>query len=156
MSLRRSTELLARLEKHALDQERLALQALEHELARLNQELTAAERALRGEHAAAWALPGGPRRLTPYLAVETARQGALRHAAQELQQKVEHAQTELQARPRRYKSLELAARGLAARDALEQARTARAEVADACAVRAVARPLRTPAPASAAGRRAPP
>ena len=53
MSLRRSTELLARLEKHALDQARLTLQALEFELARQQESLAVAERRLAGEHASA-------------------------------------------------------------------------------------------------------
>ena len=48
-----------RLEKHALDQERLALQALEAELGRLRQEWTAAGQIPRGDMLGGEPLPGG-------------------------------------------------------------------------------------------------
>lgn len=139
MSLRRSTELLARLEKHALDQERLALLALETELARLRQEMAAAERRIACEHATAWDLPGGPRQLTAYLEGEAVRQRSLFGTARDLAQTVAHAQKGLQGRLRSYKALELAARGMAARAALHQMKELQAEVEEAGAVRAAAR-----------------
>ncbi len=139
MSLRRSAELLTRLEKHALDQERLALQALEGELARLQQELAAAGQRLAAEHVAAWDLPGGPRRLAAYRAGEAARLQTLLDAARHHEQAVAQAQMGLQGRLRSYKALELAARGMAARAAAQQMKAQQAEVDEAGATRAAAR-----------------
>jgi hypothetical protein len=60
---RRATELLARLERHALDEQRLALTALETELAERRAGIALVDRQLVAEHEAGWQLPGGPQPL---------------------------------------------------------------------------------------------
>ena len=139
MSLHHSTELLARLEKHALDQARLTLQALELELARQQEALAVAERRLAGEHASAWRLPGGPRGLGAYLNAEAARQQAMHGAAGDLARTFAHAQAALQKRLRRYKALDLAAQQISASDSRHELHGAQAEVEEAGILRAASR-----------------
>jgi hypothetical protein len=155
VSLRRATELLVRLERHALDQERLALRALESELAIRHQELAEITRTFAAEHAAAWNLPGGPQHLAAYLTREGVQHRAIREAANGLQRAVAQGRMGLQARLQSYKALELAAGEIAARDEWEQVRRVRAEVEEVASVRAAAAPIRTQGPASVADRRAP-
>lgn len=135
---RHAAELLARLERHALDEQRLVLAGLEAELEARRGELEALGRELEREHAVAWGLPGGPRLLAAYAAASHARQRALRAAEQRLARAAEEARSALLAGMRRFKSLDLAAAALRRREAEMQCRKTRLEIEEAGALKAAA------------------
>ena len=155
-SKRRATELLARLERHALDEQRLALAALQAALAGRRAELAALDRRTTDEHAAGWALPGGPQPLAAYAKAAQARRRVLEDAERAAQLAVEQARVggageaaRLQgARPRRRRAATAGGRGRRA----QGSGGGRGGRRPADGGR---RPVRTRGPASPAGRRAP-
>jgi hypothetical protein len=146
--VRRAVELLARIEKQELDRERLALLAVEAELAARREELAALRRGLAVEHEAAWALPAGPSGLAPYFRSGLERQRRLGQLGQELEVARGLAQEVLSRRLRSHKSLELVAEQLQGQEALRATAAARGEVEEASQIKATsARGRRRDAPA---------
>jgi hypothetical protein len=146
--VRRAVELLARIEKQELDRERLALLAVEAELAARRDELAALRRNLAVEHEAAWALPAGPSGLAPYFRSGLERQRRLGRLGQELEVARGLAQEALSRRLRSQKSLELVAEGLQEQEARRAMAKARGEVEEASQLKAAsARGRRGPVPA---------
>jgi len=140
---RHAVELLARIEKQELDRERLALLAVEAELAARRDELAALRRGLAVEHEAAWALPAGPSGLAPYFRSGLERQRRLGQLGRELEVARGLAQEALSRRLRSHKSLELVARQLQEQEARRAVAVAGREVEEASQLKA----------ASARGRR---
>lgn len=137
---RPAAELLARLERHALDEQRLILAGLEAELEAQRTEIARLGRELETEQPVGWRLPGGARLLAGYAGASHARQRALRSAERELAQATEQARAALLAQLRRFKSLELAAAAELQREAAALARRERLEIEEAGALRAAAAP----------------
>jgi hypothetical protein len=135
---RRAAELLARLERHALDEQRLVLAGLEAELEGRRAEIAKLERQLVEEHAVGWLLPGGPRLLAAYATASHARQCSLRAAEHQLAEAAKQARGEVAARMRRFKSLDLAAAAERRREAEAEACKERLEIEEAGALRAAA------------------
>jgi hypothetical protein len=133
---RRAAELLARLERHALDEQRLVLAGLQAELEGRRAEIAKLERQLVEEHAVGWLLPGGPRLLAAYATASHARQCSLRAAEHQLAEAAKQARGEVAARMRRFKSLDLAAAAERRREA--EACKERLEIEEAGALRAAA------------------
>jgi len=133
--MRRATELLARLEKHALDEQRSVLQALEATLTARRDELAALERDLAMQQVTAWVLPGGPRHLAGYAAEQMERQRSLHQDACAMVQARDLAQTALRARLQSYKTLEEADRRRVERAAGDRLKHSQAEVEEACTLR---------------------
>jgi hypothetical protein len=96
--MRRAVELLARLERHALDRQRLELGAQARALERAQAGIDALRVRLEVEHALAFELPGGPGPLAPYAAAARARGRELRRAETELRAAVVRAQGALRER----------------------------------------------------------
>ena len=134
--MRRAVELLARIEKQELDRERLALLAVEAELAARRDELAALRRGLAVEHGAAWVLPSGPGRLAPYFRSAQERQRRLGEAERELEDARDMARQALSQRLRNHKSLELVAEQLQEQEARRAAVKARGEVEEASQLKA--------------------
>jgi hypothetical protein len=135
---RRAAGLLARLERHALDEQRLVLAGLQAELEGRRAEIAKLERQLVEEHAVGWLLPGGPRLLAAYATASHARQCSLRAAEHQLAEAAKQARGEVAARMRRFKSLDLAAAAERRREAEAEARKERREIEEAGALRAAA------------------
>jgi hypothetical protein len=137
---RRAAELLARLERHALDEQRLVLAGLQAELEGRRAEIAKLERQLVEEHAVGWLLPGGPRLLAAYATASHARQCSLRAAEHQLAEAAKQARGEVAARMRRFKSLDLAAAAERRREAEAEAEACkeRLEIEEAGALRAAA------------------
>jgi hypothetical protein len=135
---RRAAELLARLERHALDEQRLVLAGLQAELEGRRAEIAKLERQLVEEHAVGWLLPGGPRLLAAYATASHARQCSLRAAEHQLAEAAKQARGEVAARMRRFKSLDLAAAAERRREAEAEACKERLEIEEAGALRAAA------------------
>jgi hypothetical protein len=135
---RRAAELLARLERHALDEQRLVLAGLQAELEGRRAEIAKLERQLVEEHAVGWLLPGGPRLLAAYATASHARQCSLRAAEHQLAEAAKQARGEVAARMRRFKSLDLAAAAERRREAKAEACKERLEIEEAGALRAAA------------------
>jgi hypothetical protein len=133
---RRAAGLLARLERHALDEQRLVLAGLQAELEGRRAEIAKLERQLVEEHAVGWLLPGGPRLLAAYATASHARQCSLRAAEHQLAEAAKQARGEVAARMRRFKSLDLAAAAERRREA--EACKERLEIEEAGALRAAA------------------
>jgi hypothetical protein len=133
---RRAAELLARLERHALDEQRLVLAGLQAELEGRRAEIAKLERQLVEEHAVGWLLPGGPRLLAAYATASHARQCSLRAAEHQLAEAAKQARGEVAARMRRFKSLDFAAAAERRREA--EACKERLEIEEAGALRAAA------------------
>lgn len=131
----RATDLLARLEKHALDEQRIALQTLEAALAVQRDELAALDRDLATQHVTAWVLPGGPRHLAGYAAEQMERQRSLHQEARAMTAARDLAQTALRARLQSYRTMEEADRRRVERAAGDLLRRSQAEVDEACALR---------------------
>jgi hypothetical protein len=135
---RRAAELLARLERHALDEQRLVLAGLQAELEGRRAEIAKLERQLVEEHAVGWLLPGGPRLLAAYATASHARQCSLRAAEHQLAEAAKQARGEVAARMRRFKSLDFAAAAERRREAEAEACKERLEIEEAGALRAAA------------------
>jgi hypothetical protein len=135
---RRAAGLLARLERHALDEQRLVLAGLQAELEGRRAEIAKLERQLVEEHAVGWLLPGGPRLLAAYATASHARQCSLRAAEHQLAEAAKQARGEVAARMRRFKSLDLAAAAERRREAEAEACKERLEIEEAGALRAAA------------------
>jgi hypothetical protein len=135
---RRAAELLARLERHALDEQRLVLAGLQAELEGRRAEIAKLERQLVEEHAVGWLLPGGPRLLAAYATASHARQCSLRAAEHQLAEAAKQARGEVAARMRRFNSLDLAAAAERRREAEAEACKERLEIEEAGALRAAA------------------
>jgi hypothetical protein len=133
---RRAVELLARVEKRELDRERLALLAVEAELAARRDELAAVRRGLAAEQEAAWALSGGPSCVVPYFRATQERQRRLGELERELEDARDQAQEALSQRLRSYKSLELVAEWLQEEEAWRAVARARGEVEEASQLKA--------------------
>lgn len=133
--MRRATELLARLEKHALDEQRIALQALEATLTAQRDALAALDRDLAAQHVTAWMLPGGPRHLAGYAAEQLERQRSLHQDARTMAAARDLAQTALRARLQSYRTMEEADQRRVERAAGDELRRSQAEVDEACALR---------------------
>jgi hypothetical protein len=135
---RRAAGLLARLERHALDEQRLVLAGLQAELEGRRAEIAKLERQLVEEHAVGWLLPGGPRLLAAYATASHARQCSLRAAEHQLAEAAKQARGEVAARMRRFKSLDFAAAAERRREAEAEACKERLEIEEAGALRAAA------------------
>ncbi|MFZ1429372.1 MAG: hypothetical protein WAS21_21670 [Geminicoccaceae bacterium] len=133
--MRRATELLARLEKHALDEQRIVLQTLEASLTAQRDELAALDRDLATQHVKAWVLPGGPRHLAGYAAEQMERQRSLQQEARAMAAARDLAQTALRARLQSYRTMEEADQRRVERAADDMLRRSQAEVEEACALR---------------------
>ena len=118
--MRRATELLARLEKYALDEQKLALQELEAALAASRDKQKAVQRGLARELAAAWTVSGGPGGSSCFLAGQLKRVGSLRASEQALTVARDRAQAELRVRLGRFKTMELADTAIVARTVTER------------------------------------
>ena len=134
--MRRATELLARLEKHALDEQSIALQELEAAVAASRNERAAVERALTRELSAAWTTSGGPSGTGRFLVGQFERHGSLRIGEQALEAARVAARTALLTRLSRFKTIELADAASAARIAGERQRKCQLEIEEAGALRA--------------------
>ena len=133
--MRRATELLARLEKHALDEQRIVVQTLEAALVARQDELAALGRDLATQHVMAWALPGGPRDLTGYTAEQLERQRSLHQDMCSMVAARDLAQTALRERLQSYRTMEEADQRRLRRIAADKLRRSQAEVDEACALR---------------------
>jgi hypothetical protein len=143
--MRRAVALLARLQHHALEQERLGLGALRGELARQEAELARLDRRFAAEHAAAFELAGGPRPLAAYTAATQARRRRLHAEALAAAAAVAAGEERLRAQARRWKSLDLVEGTLRTAAQSADARRTAATVEEAAQLRAALR-LRTRGP----------
>lgn len=125
--MRRATELLVRLKKHALDEQNLAMRGLAAALAASRNERATVECGLALELAAAWAISGGPGGASRFLAGQIERVGSLRATEQALEEAHDGAQAELLARLGRFKTMELADAAIVASTAAERERKSRLE-----------------------------
>ena len=144
--MRRAIELLTRLERHALDQRRLELQAATAELACRCRQLVQLQHRVAAEHALAFELPGGPQPLAAYARLTQAQARTLRAEEARAGDAVAAAEAGLRRQARRWKTLDLVGLELRAREAARVQRTASAAVEEAAQVRAALR-LRTRVPA---------
>lgn len=144
--MRRATELLARLEKHALDEQRIVLQTLEAALMARQDELAALGRDLATQHVTAWALPGGPRHLDGYAAEQIKRQRNLHQDMCSMVAARDLAQTALRERLQSYKTMEEADQRRLRRITGDKLRRSQAEVDEACALRLANGPAEGSAP----------
>lgn len=133
--MRRATELLARLEKHALDEQRIALEALETALSARRHALEALERNLATQHLAAWALPGGPRHLTGYAAKQIELQRGMLQDARNMVAARDLASEALRTRLQSYQTMNEADRRCSERAARQAFRRDQIQVEEACALR---------------------
>ena len=133
-------ELLARLEKQALDRERLDLQAIETEIAQRRREGQLLEAALAAEFGTAWTLPGGPGPFAPYAAACRARQGQLEDRLARLAQARDQAQAAVHEALISYKALDIATQELRRRAAGLLARQTQAAREEAGLLRLARRP----------------
>jgi hypothetical protein len=136
--MRRAIELLARLRRHALDAQRVALAGLTDELDRNRARQVELEHRLVREHALAFELPGGPQPLVGYRNLARARASALRAAELRTAQAVATAEELLRQRLRDWKGLDLAAAELRRRDAQNESRRAAARIDEAASLKAAA------------------
>jgi hypothetical protein len=136
--MRRAVDLLARLERHALDEQRLALTGILRDLERQRAAKLDLSRRLAFEHATAFELPGGPRQSAAYLEVAQARGRALRAAETRLKQEAAAAEARLGERVRSWKGLDLVASELRRSEANLARRLAAAQVEEAAALRVAA------------------
>ena len=136
--MRRAAELLARLERHALDERRLALAARTAELERRQAEITALDRRLEIEHALAFELPGGPQPLAGYARAALAQGRVLRNTEASLRRAVAELESPLRERLRAWKALDLVVTHLRDREAETEMRAARHDVEEAAALRTAA------------------
>ncbi len=132
----RALELLVRLEKHALEERRLALRTHDVALEALRSELAGLQDVFVTEHAAVWGLPGGPGRLTGHAGTILARLRRLQSDEASTASAREQALTALQEQLLRQKTLELAALGQRTRAQAALCRRAQAAADEAGAVRA--------------------
>lgn len=133
--MRRATELLARLEKHALDEQRIALEALETALSARRHALEALERNLATQHLAAWALPGGPRHLAGYAAKQIELQRGMLQDARNMVAARDLASEALRTRLQSYQTMNEADRRCSERAARQAFRRDQIQVEEACALR---------------------
>lgn len=133
--MRRATELLARLERHALDERRLALAARAAELERRQAEIGALERRLEIEHGLAFELPGGPQPLAAYARVALAQTQLLRATEAGLHQAVAVAGDQVRQRLLAWKALDLVAGQLREKESQAALLAAQREVDEASALR---------------------
>ena len=144
--MRRAVALLARLEHHALEEERRALVTARGELEARARELAGLDRRFAAEHAAAFTLAGGPQPLAPYATAVQARRRGLAAELARAEAEVAAGTERLREQARRWKALDLAEAGL--RERAEQA-ARRGEVArieEAAGIAAAGR-IRTRGPA---------
>lgn len=145
--MRKALELLARLERQELDHERQALRKVEAELAEAEHELGVLRDRRPHEHEAGWALPGGPGLLAAYLGAAGRREVGLADRLRELAVAQAHAQEAVRARIAAAKSLEIAARHLAAEATAAEERRAMLEIEEASGLRLGAgASVKTPVP----------
>jgi hypothetical protein len=136
--MRHATEIVARLERQALDERRLVLTALAGELALLRASTDDLERRLAREHDVAFELPGGPQPLAAYAHAARARVRAFRDRERELCKAVAAAEIDLGERVRAWKSLDLAASRERERQADAEMRCTWREVEEAGVLRLAA------------------
>ncbi len=144
--MRRAVDLLTRLERHALDRQRLELQAVAGELEHRRTQLVQLGQRLVLEHALAFELPGGPQPLAAYAGLAQARTEALRAEEARLIEATARAEAGLRERARHWKALDLVGQALRAEAAARAQRDAAAAIAEAAQLRAAGR-IRTPGPA---------
>jgi hypothetical protein len=140
----RALELLTRLAKQDLDNERLALQAVENEIAQRRREVRELETALAVEFGKAWTLPGGPAAFAPYAEACRARQRQLENALARLAQERDRKQTAVHEVLSGYKALDIAMQELrrqAAERLAQRAQAAREEAGLLRLARRSVRPL---------------
>lgn len=144
--MRRATELLARLEKHAFDEQRIVLQTLEAALMARQDELAALGRDLAAQHVMAWALPGGPRHLAGYAAEQLERQRSLHQDMCSMVAARDLAQTALRERLQSYRTMEEADQQRLRRIAGDKLKRSQAEVDEAYALRLANGSAKEPVP----------
>jgi hypothetical protein len=110
---RRALELLTRLEKQALDRERLELRAIEEEIARRREAMRRFDVEFAAELEAAWTTPGGPGLFGAYAARCRIELQQLTDGLARLGQAREQAQAAVQEVLTSYKALDIATHELA-------------------------------------------
>lgn len=133
--MRRALELLAKLERQKRDHARQTLRSAEVELTETDRTLNSLRQRLPIEHAAGWALPGGPGLLAAFLGEQHRLEQRLGHRRREQEATRDRAAEAVRERLSAAKTLELAAEQLAATAAAERGRRASVELEEAGARR---------------------